>query len=517
MSLETAPVPDRRVLKWSNTAGVILDISGLSPLREIKREQFEVLYKISAMLNTTHYQESLIEQTLDLVIQYLQAERGLFARYEKSADSFAIIAARNVQQDSLTDLHSFSSGILRQVVARKETSLYHDAQGDPAVSQFASVQLHNIKSVIGVPVFYKTGIWGVILVDSQTNRREFTAENLFFLEFFASLVSLVLERIMAMEQLQNENLLLRKQLQTSLTIPEMIGKSQVMQELYMLIQRVAGSGASVLILGESGTGKELVARAIHKLSDRADKPFLAQFCGSIPDTLLESELFGYKKGAFSGAYQDKKGLFEVADQGTFFLDEIADISLALQAKLLRVLENQEIIRLGDTQFKKVDVRIITATNKDLYTLVKEGKFREDLYYRLNVFPITLPPLRDRKGDVPLLARHFISKNTGKDLTIEQQVFTKLESYSWPGNVRQLENVLQRALILSDGQKINAENIFLQESENLTNFHGALADFELLLLKKRLEEYKGNRTLTAKSLGVSVRWVQMKLKELGESK
>ncbi len=492
-----------------------MELNGLSPLREIKREQFEVLYKISAMLNTTSYQESLIEQTLDLVIQYLQAERGLFARYDTTRDSFAIIAARNLQQDSITDLHSFSSGILRQVVARKQTILYHDAQGDPDVSQFASVQLHNIKSVIGVPVFYKSEIWGVILVDSQTNRREFTAENLFFLEFFVNLVSLVLERVMAMEQLQNENLLLRKQLQTSLTVPEMIGKSSVMQELYLLIQRVAGSNASVLILGESGTGKELVARAIHKLSNRRDKPFLAQFCGSIPDTLLESELFGYKKGAFSGAYQDKKGLFEVADQGTFFLDEIADISLALQAKLLRVLENQEIIRLGDTQVKKVNVRIITATNKDLYTLVKEGKFREDLYYRLNVFPISLPPLRSRKGDIPLLTKFFINKNAGKDLTIEPEVMSKLESYPWPGNVRQLENILQRALILSDGQKITVGNILLQDSETLINFRGVLEDFEILLLKKRLEEHKGNRTLTAKSLGVSVRWVQMKLKELGE--
>jgi Nif-specific regulatory protein len=492
-----------------------LESNTLSPLREISREQFEVLYKISAMLNTTGYKESLIEQTLDLVIQYLQAERGLFARYDKSDESFAIIAARNVQQDSITDLHSFSSGILRQVVSRKQTSLYHDAQGDPDVSQFASVQLHNIKSVIGVPVFYKGEIWGVILVDSQSNRREFTAENLFFLEFFTNLVSLVLERIIAMEQLQDENLLLRRQLQTSLTIPEMVGKSPAMQELYLLIHRVAGSEASVLILGESGTGKELVARAIHKLSNRKDKPFLAQFCGSIPDTLLESELFGYKKGAFSGAYQDKKGLFEAADQGTFFLDEIADISLALQAKLLRVLENQEIIRLGDTQVKKVNVRIITATNKDLLGLVKEGKFREDLYYRLNVFPITLPPLRNRKGDIPLLAKFFIYKNTGKELVLGREVLAKLESYSWPGNVRQLENVLQRALILSDGQQITIDNILMQDSESLTDFRGVLQDFEMLLLKKRLQEFKGNRTQAAKSLGVSVRWVQMKLKETGE--
>ena len=490
-----------------------MELNTLSPLRGIKPEQFEVLYKISAMLNTAGYQESLIEQTLDLVIQYLQAERGLFARYDQAKESFSIIAARNVQQDSITDLLSFSSGILKQVVSKKQACLYHDVQGDPNLSQFASVQLHNIKSVIGVPVFYKGEIWGVILVDSQTNRREFTEENLFFLEFFANLVSLVLDRIISMEQLQNENLLLRKQLQTAPAIPEMIGQSPAMQELYLLVQRVAHSEATVLILGESGTGKELVAKAIHNLSDRKEKPYLAQFCGSIPDTLLESELFGYKKGAFSGAYQDKKGLFEVANQGTFLLDEIADISLALQAKLLRVLENQEIIPLGDTQVKKVNVRIITATNKDLYALVKESKFREDLFYRLNVFPITLPPLRNRSGDIALLARHFILKNAGKDFRLERDALSKLESYSWPGNVRQLENVLQRALILSDGKCITGENIMLEERDHLSDFRGLLEDYEMLLLKKRLKEYNGNRTLAAKSLGVSVRWVQLKLKEM----
>jgi Nif-specific regulatory protein len=490
-----------------------LEINTLSPLREIKPEQFEVLYKISALLNTASYQESLIEQTLDLVIQFLQAERGLFARYDQERDLFSIIAARNVQQDSITDLPSFSSGILKQVVTKKQTCLYHDVQGDPNLSQFASVQLHHIKSVIGVPVFYRGEMWGVILVDSQTNRREFTEENLLFLEFFANLVSLGLDRIIAMERLEYENLLLREQLQTAPVIPEMIGQSPVMKELYLLVQRVARSEASVLILGESGTGKELVARAIHNLSERKDKPFLAQFCGSIPDTLLESELFGYKKGAFSGAYQDKKGLFEVANQGTFFLDEIADISLALQARLLRALENQEIISLGDTQVKKVNVRIITATNKDLYTLVKEGRFREDLYYRLNVFPITLPPLRNRGGDIPLLVRHFIKKNAGKEMRMEREALVRLESYSWPGNVRQLENVVQRALILSDGKSITTGNIILEDTDNLVNFHGLLEDFEMLLLQKRLKEHDGNRTLTARSLGVSVRWVQMKLKEI----
>ena len=477
--------------------------------RSIGKDQLEILFRISEILNAATVEDSLIEQSLDLVIKFLQAERGLFVKYRQEDGNFTIVAARNIKQDSISNLESFSSGILRKVISQKKACLYHDAQGDPDISQFKSVQIHDIKSVIGVPVFYQNVIWGVIVVDSRVNRKEFTAENLFFLEFFANLVSLILHKIINLEALQKENLLLRNQLEAIPAIPEMIGESPAMRELTNLIHRVAKTNASVLLLGESGTGKELAARAIHKLSERRDQPFLAQFCGSIPDTLLESELFGYKKGAFSGAYNDKKGLFEVANRGTFFLDEIADISPALQAKLLRVLESGEIIRLGDTQVKKVDVRIIAATNKDLTNYVHEGKFREDLYYRLNVFPVKLPPLRQRTGDITLLVKHFVENS----ITIEEEALDKLEHYNWPGNIRQLENVLKRALILSDGKRIKSEHIKIEEVADLPNFNGLLKEFEILLLRKRLEEFGGNRTLAAKSLGVSVRWVQLKLKEM----
>src|SRR5690606_3619541 len=238
-----------------------------------------------------------------------------------------------------------------------------------------------------------------------------------------------------------------------------------------------------------------------------------QFCGSIPDTLLESELFGYKKGAFTGANSDKKGLFEVATNGTFFLDEIADISLALQAKLLRVLQNREIMRLGDTQVIKVDGRVIAATNKDLKKLVKDQQIREDLFYRLNVFPIKVPPLRGRRGDIPLLVRHFIKKFSDKNIHVSFSAMRMLEEYTWPGNVRQLENVLQRALILCEGDKLLPEHIVIEEDNEDVSFTGTLKEFEKMLLLKRLKEYDGNRTITAKSLGVSVRWVQLKLKEM----
>ena len=223
-------------------------------------------------------------------------------------------------------------GILKKVIDTKEPCLYHDVQSDPNLSQFESIQLHNIKSVLGVPILNDGKIWGVILVDSRFNRKEFSEENLVFLDFFSNLVSLALEKIIKIEQIENENEILRNQLQSVKKIPELIGDSHAMQNLAILIHKVARTDATVLLLGDSGTGKELVARAIHNLSHRISKPYLAQFCGSIPDTLLESELFGYKRGAFTGANNDKKGLFEVASNGTFFLDEVADISLALQAE-----------------------------------------------------------------------------------------------------------------------------------------------------------------------------------------
>jgi len=488
----------------------------LKHIREITKEHFEALYQISHILNTTDYQESLIEDALDWVIKVINAERGVFVKYNYSNNEFAIITARNIKGENIRNLSEFSSGILQDIINRKESILHHDVQGDPQLSQFESIQIRRIKSVIGVPILRDEKVWGVFLADSQLNRKDFTNENLVFLNIFSNLVSLTLHRIEEFEKLKDEKEILLNKLEAVEKIPDMIGESKVMKELAVIIQKVARTDATVLILGESGTGKDLVAKAIHKLSSRKDKPYLAQFCGSIPDTLLESELFGYKKGAFTGANTDKKGLLEVADKGTFFLDEIADISMALQAKLLRVLENKEIIRLGDTQIKKVDVRIITATNKDLQQLVKAGAFREDLFYRLNVFPIKIPSLRERRTDIPLLAKEFIKRYSNDTyFSIDSSAIKKLESYHWPGNVRQLINVMQRALILCDGSKITSEHIIIEEEDSNKNFSGTLKEYEIELLKDRLKQLDGNRTLTAESLGVSVRWIQLKLKEIGE--
>lgn len=487
----------------------------INHIKNLSKDEFESLYEFTQILNSATRQDLLIEDAIDIVINVINAERGLFVKYDEENDNFSIISARKISNETITDLHEFSSGILQKVIKEKKPLLYHDVMSDPHLSQFESVQIQRIKSVIGVPIVRDAKVWGVIVADSQLDRREFTDENLLFLSFFSNLVSLALDRIIKLEELEKENQILINRLQLTEEIPEMIGDSVAMRTLAHLIHKVAMTDATVLIVGESGTGKEVAAKAIHELSKRKEKPFLAQFCGSIPDTLLESELFGYKKGAFTGANTDKQGLLEAADSGTFFLDEIADISTALQAKLLRVLENREIIRLGDVKVKKVDARIIAATNKDLQALVKDGSFREDLFYRLNVFPIRIPPLRERRSDIPLLVDFFIKKIGKKDMLIDSAAIKKLESYYWPGNIRQLINVIHRALILCDGDKLHADHIILEDQAVVETFQGTLREYEMLLLKKRLEEFNHNRTLTAKSLDVSVRWIQLKLKEMGE--
>ena len=484
----------------------------INELKKLTNNQFEALNNLSKTLNAASQKESLIEDVVDILIEVTNAERGLFTKYDHENYKFSILSARNVKKESITDLSSFSSGVLQQVINKNKPVVYHDVQSNPKLNQFESVQLHNIKSVLGVPIKKDDKIWGVLLVDSQKDRKEFTDKNLLFLQFFSNLFSISLEKIFEIENLSDENIRLKNVLESVEKLPDMVGESKPMKELSKIIRQVANSDATVLILGESGAGKDLVSKAIHKLSPRKDKPYLAQFCGSIPDSLLESELFGYVKGAFTGADKDKKGLFEVADKGTFFLDEIADISKALQAKLLRVIENKEIIRLGSTEVKKVDIRIIAATNKNLKKLVEKGEFREDLFYRLNVFPVKVPPLRERRDDIPMLVKYFIDKSGKKKIKLEVDAVKKLEDYYWPGNVRQLNNVINRALILSNELIISKKHIKLEDEQDDDKAKMTLKELEDIILLDRLAQFDGNKTLTAKSLGVSLRWVQKKMKE-----
>ena len=321
-------------------------------------------------------------------------------------------------------------------------------------------------------------------------------------------LSLRINRIIAQKELIAENLQLKEELKSQ-QVQNIVGKSSKMREVYRLINKVAESDATVLILGESGTGKELVAEAIHARSNRVKQRFIAVNCAAVPETLLESELFGHEKGSFTGAIERKIGIFEMADKGTLFLDEIGDVSLGIQAKLLRVLQNKEIIRVGGREKIKVDARVITATNRNLETMIEEGTFRSDLYYRINIFPLPLPPLRERKEDIPELIEHFLGRLGEKGITAQAKVM--LMEYDWPGNIRELLNILERAAIVAEttidvehlpaiASNLKVEKGTFQIPEEGIN----LDEVEKNLILDALEKAEGNKTKAAELLGLTRR-------------
>jgi len=274
-------------------------------------------------------------------------------------------------------------------------------------------------------------------------------------------IKMVIRNALDMHRVKNENVFLKKQLKKKDEFKEIIGKSDEIQEVFQLVDKVADTDSTILICGESGTGKELIAKAIHYRSGRSNQPFVSINCGALPESLLESELFGHVKGSFTGAIKDKEGLFKVACGGTFFLDEVGETSPAIQVKLLRVLQEREIIPVGGTTPIKVDARLIAATNADLEKAVQEDTFRADLYYRLNVIPIVIPPLRDRRDDVELLVDHFLriaSENSGRKRTLSKETMELLVNYDWPGNVRELENIIERAVILEEEDEITVDSL-----------------------------------------------------------
>ncbi len=344
---------------------------------------------------------------------------------------------------------------------------------------------------------------------------------------------LVIKNGLHKRALEMENLYLRQSFQAHYSFDSIIGKSHAMKEIFRLIQQVAPTKSTVLITGESGTGKELVAKAIHNCSLRAEHPFIPLNCGNIPAELLESELFGYRKGAFTGAVATKKGLFEAAEGGTLFLDEIGNLSMELQAKLLRVIQEREFRRLGDVESLKVDVRILAATNEDLKDLVSQGRFREDLFYRLNVIKISLPPLRDRRDDIPILVEHFIQQycreNGKKCCSLDKSAMEILMDHDWPGNVRELENVLERAVVLCGDETCITPDLFPPEviprgqplaakpaelPPDGLNLKDAVSDYERSLILSALEKTGGSQKRAAQLLGLNATTLNEKIKRLG---
>ncbi|PTL75647.1 sigma-54 dependent transcriptional regulator [Vitiosangium sp. GDMCC 1.1324] len=350
------------------------------------------------------------------------------------------------------------------------------------------------------------------------------AENYLTKPLDANAVLVVLGKALEKRALKREAESLREQVRERTRFHNIIGESPQLQAVYDMVKKAAATRATVLILGESGTGKELIAQAIHQESQRRDKPFVKVHCAALSESLLESELFGHEKGAFTGALARKEGRFELADGGTLFLDEIGEISPSVQVKLLRVLQQREFERVGGTQTLKVDVRIVAATHRDLLAEVKAGRFREDLYYRLNVVAVTLPPLRERKSDIPALVNHFLEKYSdayGKDVRgLAPGTLQALLSYGWPGNIRELENAIERAVVLATGSELTTDDLppvlrgprpaGVSVSSLIPG--ATLAQIEREAILQTMEMVKGSTTRTAEILGISVRKVQYRLKE-----
>ena len=336
----------------------------------------------------------------------------------------------------------------------------------------------------------------------------------------------VLEKALEMRDLRDENRKLKEELGRRYEYDNIIGRSPAMQEIFATIERVAPSRATVLLAGESGVGKDLIARAIHFHSPRRDRPLVKINCTAIPENLMESELFGYEKGAFTGATGSKPGKFEQADTGTVFLDEIGDVPAAIQVKLLRILQEREFERLGSNVTRHIDVRVIAATNQDLRAALEQGTFREDLYYRLNVVPLNIPPLRERRPDIPFLANHFLHKlapDAGRKVEgITDAAMEKLSSYHWPGNVRELENVIERALILCRGKQLDVEDIKLetaprprpQSDQHFLPEGMTLDQFEQEIIREALRRAEGNKSQAARLLGLTRNALRYRLTQMG---
>jgi Nif-specific regulatory protein len=485
--------------------------------------QLDALYEMIRALNSEDDPEALLESILQMAMKAVDAERGMILLSGPTGSDFSVRLARNLEKETEADVEAVSRRIIAQV-EKGESVLALDAGQDERFKAFKSVSLFRIRSLMCVPLRSRGRIVGTVYLDSRRQGKPFTREDLRFVEAFADHAALALENARRRADLEAENRRLKAAVGERSSYGKILGRSPAIQKVFDLLERVAGSDATILIQGESGTGKELVARALHFNGPRKDKGFVSENCAALPETLLESELFGHVRGAFTGADRDRAGLFEQAHTGTLFLDEIGDMSPAMQARLLRVLQEGELRRVGGDHPIKVDVRLISATNKDLPTEVAAGRFREDLYYRLAVVPVHLPPLRERVGDVPFLATHLleqIAAARGRNAPrIDGDILDAMERYSWPGNVRQLENLLRRIALLAGDNTITRPVIesdadlarMLLGKQSGTGPLLSMVKTEEEQIRRALEAAGGNRDRAARLLGISRATIYRKMRE-----
>ncbi|MEW6686633.1 MAG: sigma 54-interacting transcriptional regulator [Candidatus Edwardsbacteria bacterium] len=485
------------------------------PLISEDARRLSTLYEIGQVVNSIRQPEELLTKVLDLALELFQAERGfILLRDEKGELSIKI--ARNLEGETLDDLSSISHSIVSDTTNRGEVFLTSDARQDPRFKDRKSVIHHQLLSLMCVPLRNKGNTIGAIYIDHRRVQNAFAEKDLEFLIAFADQAAVALENAQLFSELQKskelleeENVYLKQEVEERFRFADIIGKSPAMQEIFATLKKVSKFDSSVLIEGETGTGKELIAKAIHYNSPRKDKRFVTIDCGALPPTLLESELFGHKRGAFTGAIQDKIGLLQLADGGTAFLDEIAELPTSLQSKLLRFLESGEIRKVGETEIIKTNVRIIAATNKILEEEVNQQRFRRDLYYRLNVVELKLPTLRQRREDIPLLIKHFFQKykeiSQSKIVGFTRKAVEALLNYSWPGNVRELENVVERAVTLCETRRVALKDLpgkIVKNEPTMSAESVRLEAMEKECIQKALKYAQGKKRTAAKILGIS---------------
>ncbi|HEX3741138.1 MAG TPA: sigma 54-interacting transcriptional regulator [Terriglobales bacterium] len=463
------------------------------------------LLKIASGIGGIRNQESLQWQLLGLIFDVVPAERGAVVLFNPAGEFNAAVGWDRLRGPA----HAVrvSRTVLQRVRTERVGVVVSDVSEDPAFAQSQSLKDLRVHSVVCVPLIASGKVIGAIYLDSSNPKSFFDETHLQMMTAIAGISSLAFENVRHWEGLQQENQELRAQVGLG---HNMLGSSPRMREVFEFIRRAAPTDSTVLVEGESGTGKELVARAIHRNSSRNERPFVAINCAAIAETLLESELFGHEKGAFTGAAAQKKGKIETADGGTLFLDEVTELAPGLQAKLLRVLQEREFERVGGLRPLKLDIRLIAATNRNLAEAVKSGAFRNDLYYRLNVVALAMPPLRDRREDIPLLAEYFIAKAARKCKTKVKPLSAKaracLVSYDWPGNVRELENAMERALVLGSSDSILPDDLpeAVLEAGSLpaataANFHGTIREQKKELILQALQNANGNYIAAANAL------------------
>ncbi|SHO42991.1 sigma-54 interaction domain-containing protein [Desulfopila aestuarii] len=498
---------------------------------EERLQDLSCLYEISKRLASAMDLRDCLERTMGLLSEMKQMENGTVTIINPLTGKLEIEVAYGITAEGRKrGKYKIGEGITGRVVATGEPIIVPHISEEPLflnrTRSRGDIKEQN-RSFLCVPIKHSNNVIGALSIDRvyEDGISEQANTDLQFLTVLSGLIAQTTMRIQAVnqekEELHTENLKLKRELSQKNRINDIVGNSSRMQDVFEMVHRVVDSNATVLLRGESGTGKTLVAKALHYNGRRKDSPFVVVNCSALPETLLESELFGHEKGAFTGANERKIGRFEQAEGGTLFLDEIGEISNSVQVKLLNVVQERSFQRLGSTKFIECDVRLVAATNRDLESAVREGAFREDLYYRLNVFPVYMPPLRERRTDILLLAEFFLEKfateNKKKIRRISTSAIDMLIQYHWPGNVRELQNCIERAVLICDTDTIKAIHLppTLQISETRTednplSLTASVENFEKELIIDGLKKNNGNQTKTAKYLDTSLRIINYKI-------